>query len=194
MRGQISVRIQEGETVGWFELFVKNGKRHVGGGWEIDGMILLWECTSSSTADGMRHYRLQGLPSAYPFAYSSSMGVPDYIIHGKRGVEPTVETRYHREVAHPVPLCRFARHVYFELPCAENDGETSHVIDGGFCMCCGIAQPCVLCNDALSSTACDTCEDGLRLCEECVSRCHVCGSRRCLVCVREGRECACDSP
>jgi len=57
----------------------------------------------------------------------------------------------------------------------------------GHCFTCGEARLCVLCEKEPFTSACDLCEDGTRLCDNCYTSCDDCCLRCCLVCDQEGR-------
>ena len=65
-----------------------------------------------------------------------------------------------------------------------------HDYDGGYCLDCGKAMLCVLCDKRPWRTVCEECEGG-RICDECTTTCDTCGRALCDVCIREGRACGC---
>jgi len=61
----------------------------------------------------------------------------------------------------------------------------------GYCSLCGEARVCVLCKNEPFTGACDFCEDGRRLCDNCYTRCNDCSQRCCVICDQNGQhECA----
>ena len=59
--------------------------------------------------------------------------------------------------------------------------DHQHQYDGGYCLECGEASRCELCDEAPWESRCDICQKG-RICSACYYRCEHCDQKVCRVC------------